>query len=501
MNRRATSLNEGDFGNSYLLSKSVLGLINDTGDPSDNYEYDAERRENLENNDKCLDREKLIGDIANIYNYVSDSYHQAVKLFLNRKFVQCHKTLKPVFKYCKDATIFSENNMSDDLSGEVVPRSLVIRVWGLYLALFDVAAKIARSDDGTESHNVHKDESLITGDTWSKMESLEFLAMINDHRLWDFIIDEVCQRLSNVPASIMVALTLLSLRYGTDFNKHDELNITDAVVKLDQNFVASKLEEYIIHINIRRNLNNHANDNTSEKNEERTALKRLLNIYILQVLPSLNEFDYARKFIDSNRPLILANENIGIAQGVQNDEGVIQSLFESLNSVELQAIDRKNGKKQESIELKQRKMKKKHSKCPSRRLSQAQSSPQPETQSQSYGNPTPIPSKMMNFEDRGCINEDEFMPQGPFDLLLGFKRSLLQCIRIGKLPPKATSLASPKKPQLFCGTNFLYQISALIFLVTITMNKKYRQKLSQILPRLWTRLVHTVRMGTKVSYV
>ncbi len=237
---------------------------------------------------------------------VERNYNSAARLFLNKKFLQSWNLLSPTLE---SAPLYYS---AGDLSNKTW-----LKVWSLYFALLDVAAKHSITPNSDKelskkksNESLHKSPILdpTSPDLWSRSDRMALVGEITTSQLWDKLSD-VCGGLAYVHPEIAVSITLLELRYCSDTNTLSKDN----------------LEKYLSAIEV---------FNLEEK--ALISYNKLLELYILHVLPRFKlwheaiEFVTISPFIDNIKKerLVTAINNLQAQQEEKEQSEKIQREIE-----------------------------------------------------------------------------------------------------------------------------------------------------------------------------
>ena len=139
-----------------------------------------------------------------------------------------------------------------DAADRSTVRATRVKVWSLYFAIFDAAVKMT-PDEG---------KRIWGGQDWRRI-----VGRVRNGLVWDECV-EAYKGVGNVDGDVMIALVMLVLAHGND-----------------QKITQKRIEEFLAE--------------SGQVNEGPRALGqrvKLMELYILHVLPRVDEWDYAREF-------------------------------------------------------------------------------------------------------------------------------------------------------------------------------------------------------------
>ncbi|KAL8968553.1 MAG: hypothetical protein Q9183_002410 [Haloplaca sp. 2 TL-2023] len=220
---------------------------------------------------------------------ISKVYKQASTLFLTRRLSEALSALEPVLTPIQP----SENNLDGEESDKVAPiatasRSLRVKIWSLYLTLLNAIIELG-PEDGKAAFGVKQ---------WR-----DIAAKARDGSIWDEVIRIGYGGVEGkVDADVVTNLaTLLLSHSATQSTNQEHLETYLATSDLPNETHGDPFDNP----NDRsrpRHQDSSMNSSTSTPRALASRLK-ILELYILHVLPANSQWEYARDFVQMNDTL------------------------------------------------------------------------------------------------------------------------------------------------------------------------------------------------------
>ncbi|KAG5362546.1 hypothetical protein CJU90_5255 [Yarrowia sp. C11] len=195
------------------------------------------------------------------------TFGESAREFVNKNFYNSYELIRPFFDdiTAKGAQV-NGATVSDPANPHNIPLSLWIKVWSLYLAILDASCKQA----GEALLNSTGDLSGSDSGEWNQTRK-QLARKLTSGSIWDELVT-ASGGTGNIHPTILALLASLSIRHDTD-------------AKL----MADNMEKFIVSYN----------DNGSDDPKTKTAFYKVLDLYLLRVLPDLRQWDVAHSFVDN----------------------------------------------------------------------------------------------------------------------------------------------------------------------------------------------------------
>lgn len=351
------------------------------------------------------------------------TFGESAREFVNKNFYNSYELIRPFFD--EITAKGAQQNGSTVLDAENphnIPLSLWIKVWSLYLAILDASCKQA----GEALFNSTGDLSGSDSGEWNQTRKL-LARKLTSGSVWDELVT-ASGGTGNIHPTILALLASLSIRHDTD-------------AKL----MADNLEKFIVTYN----------DNGSDDVKTKTAFYKVLDLYLLRVLPDLGQWDVAHSFVN-NTNLFSHEQKKEMTHKLDQSQKHAEQEHKRLLE-EAQEKEKSDAKEKEREE----------------RVSR-------DTQSREIKSPIVDSSTSSRDVTRDTTRDLSKSSRQP--------RTLSQII--------STSLKSQ-----FDG-NAIFRTLALIVIVSLSAaNPLIRKRVVDTLKMLWIKILQTLSMGFKVSYL
>ncbi|KAA6413864.1 MAG: hypothetical protein FRX48_02226 [Lasallia pustulata] len=217
-------------------------------------------------------------------SHFSKIYKHASTLFLTRRLPEALSALEPVF------TVFNPtaNASEEELSAAVAPiasasRSTRIKLWSLYLTLLNAIVELGPEDG----------KNTLGSKEWRAI-----VAKVRDGTVWNEVVQKGYEGLEgNVDPDVVINLATLLLAQSPSQTVNQQCleSYLSASSQLNLN-ISDSLEAINGHERDARGQNSRSNGTNTPRSLNSRI--RVLELYILHVLPRNEEWAYARSFID-----------------------------------------------------------------------------------------------------------------------------------------------------------------------------------------------------------
>ncbi len=214
-------------------------------------------------------------------------YTTAAKYCITKKFIQSWNLLTPILEYAP--LVYSAGQLST---------KTFLKMWALYFALLDIAAKFTITQNQynkvtgalmEESRTLEEDiQSVPLSDIWPRNERLELISRITSDELWKQLC-LVCGDLKHIHPEIAHSITALQLRFCNN-------EIIKTILK-------KRLYDYLKSLEIPDNETGKIIDLKETDEKAFKFYNKLIEKYIYSVLLRLGLNDEAIDFIKSNKIL------------------------------------------------------------------------------------------------------------------------------------------------------------------------------------------------------
>ncbi|KAK6517967.1 hypothetical protein TWF506_005134 [Arthrobotrys conoides] len=167
----------------------------------------------------------------------SRSYKEAANFFLTRQMADALAVLRPALR---------------DAASQSTQRATRVKVWSLYFAIFDAAVKMSPEEG----------KRIWGGQDWRRI-----VGRVRNGLIWDEV-EDAYKGEGPIDTDVVIALVMLVLAHGND-QKTTQKHIEAALAELPS---------------------------ASDSPKALAQRTKLMELYILHVLPRVDEWDYAREF-------------------------------------------------------------------------------------------------------------------------------------------------------------------------------------------------------------
>ncbi|KAI4265807.1 MAG: hypothetical protein L6R38_009166 [Xanthoria sp. 2 TBL-2021] len=224
-------------------------------------------------------------------SHLSNIYKEASTLFLTRRLAEAYSTLEPILTLPEPSDDGPNNEDEDERTAPIATasRSLRVKVWSLYLTLLNAIIQL-----GPE-----QGKQALGSKQWH-----EIAAKARDGTVWDEVVQMGYGGIEgNVDADVVTNLATLLLSHSTSQTTNQQyLETYLATSDLSD---SSNLADSVGSPK-RRSRSRYQEQSTSNgTNTPRELASRLkiLELYILHVLPANDEWEYAKEFIQVSETL------------------------------------------------------------------------------------------------------------------------------------------------------------------------------------------------------
>jgi hypothetical protein len=365
-----------------------------------------------------------VASVSGQPSVASDTYQRAAKLFLTKSFVDALSTLQPLLQNTGELRRCGQ--LSDNTW---------IKAWKLYFVLLDAAAKQHEADENLAS-------------SWPKSTRRALMTRITDGSVWREVEVEFGGSLTQAPPDIVHGLVSLTVRRSLEA---DELARVSGSV---ENYLSS------------------AADTPFNEHQLREYMK-VLDAYVLRILPTQKEFEYAREVVELS-PFYDSNSK--------------QIMLDRIKDVQInQEEDEKEKKAQEQKRLKEEQQ----------RLNGQMKAPDEGPNEAVCQEDGPI-------KDR---RKQQRLKEGRVKSSSGSRDVSPEMFPRREVTPRIDGTPwlvnywKSRVVSLLQTTSFWQAFGFLIIVLFTVGSPATRQRVKRIVDRIWTKLVESVRMGLKVSFV
>ncbi|KAF3924814.1 hypothetical protein ABW21_db0202406 [Orbilia brochopaga] len=167
----------------------------------------------------------------------SRSYKEAANFFLTRQMADALAVLRPALR---------------DAASQATQRATRVKVWSLYFAIFDAAVKMSPEEG----------KRIWGGQDWRRI-----VGRVRNGLIWDEV-EDAYKGEGPIDTDVVISLVMLVLAHGND-QKTTQKHIEAALAELPS---------------------------VSDSPKALAQRTKLMELYILHVLPRVDEWDYAREF-------------------------------------------------------------------------------------------------------------------------------------------------------------------------------------------------------------
>lgn len=360
------------------------------------------------------------------------TFGESAREFVNKNFYNSYELIRPFFDEitAKGAQV-NGSTISDPQNPHHIPLSLWIKVWSLYLAILDASCKQAGEALLNSTGDLSGSGSGDSGE-WNQTRKL-LARKLTSGSVWDELVT-ASGGTGNIHPTILALLASLSIRHDTD-------------AKL----MADNLEKFIVSYNI------DAADGDDAKTK--TAFYKVLDLYLLRVLPDLRQWDVAHSFVNNTN--LFSHEqkkemSHKLDESQKHAEQEHKRLLEEAKEKEKNDVKEKEREERSSRDTKSREVK---------------------STAASVDSATSTRDSTRDTTRDSTVSKASRQP-----------RTLSQII--------STSLKSQ-----FDG-NAIFRTLALVIIVSLSAaNPLIRKRVTDTLKMLWIKILQTLSMGFKVSYL
>lgn len=364
------------------------------------------------------------------------TFGESAREFVNKNFYNSYELIRPFFDEitAKSAQV-NGATVADPENPHHIPLSLWIKVWSLYLAILDASCKQA----GEALLNSTGDllSSSNGGDSGEWNQTRKLLARkLTSGSVWEELVT-ASGGTGYIHPTILALLASLSIRHDTD-------------AKL----MADNLEKFIVSYHM-----DAADGDVDPKTK--TAFYKVLDLYLLRVLPDLRQWDVAHSFVNNTN--LFSHEQKKemthkLDESQKHAEQEHKRLLEEAKEKEKNDVKEKEREERSSRDTKSRDT--------SSRAAAAVSDSATSTR-----------DSTLDTTRDSAVSKATRQP-----------RTLSQII--------STSLKSQ-----FDG-NAIFRTLALVIIVSLSAaNPLIRKRVVDTLKMLWIKILQTLSMGFKVSYL
>ncbi len=226
-------------------------------------------------------------------SHISNVYKEASTLFLTRRLAEAHSTFEPLLTVPEPSDDVPGDGEGDDERTAPIAtasRSLRVKVWSLYLTLLNAIIQLG-SEEGKQA---------LGSKQWNEIN-----AKARDGTVWDDVVQIGYGGIEgNVDADVITNLATLLLTHSTSQVKNQE--------HLETYLATSDLSNggnlaHSVGSPKRRSRSRHQEQqpkvNGTNTPRELASRLKILELYILHVLPANNEWEYAKEFIQLSEAL------------------------------------------------------------------------------------------------------------------------------------------------------------------------------------------------------
>ncbi|KAL7273653.1 hypothetical protein RUND412_003465 [Rhizina undulata] len=370
---------------------------------------------------------------------VSRAYRTCTNLFLTRRLPEALATLQPV--------LIESASPKGKCS-----RSLRIKVWSLYFAILDAAAKMG-SEEGRK---------VFGGSDWRRV-----VGRIRTGMVWDEAIGAFGDE-GRLDAELVIALVMLLLAHSQDQSKTQQ-----------------KIEAYL------SAAPGVAHDDDPKAISQRV---RIIEFYILHVLPRVGEWEYAREFTQMSPEL---------------DEEQKEAFLSALDALRKEKEEAEEHSRQlqrqreEELEFERRQQEEAQKRDVSPAASSSSSRRQPSVDGRSRKSKASSVKGDAISEARANTKKPSSMKNK--DKTNGVvSRNSAGRSKNPSLFRSTTALFSRLQSQMYTAHGrflLLRTVFMLAMVVWVTSKKRIREKIRKMLLIAWIKMTRTVGMGMKVTYI
>lgn len=356
--------------------------------------------------------------VDQIYQTFGDSARE----FVNKNFHNSYELIRPFF----DQVTTSKNQLNgyhseaDSENPHDIPLSLWIKVWSLYLAILDASCK--QSGEALLASTA----SLADDDDEWKAQRRVLAKKLTEGSVWEELVTSSGST-GLIHPQILAVLASLSIRHDTD-----------------PQLIANNLEKFIV-----------SYKDAGSDPKTKAAFYKVLDLYLLRVLPQLGQWEVADSFVQSTS-LYNEKQKLEIIEKLKESESLAkaehQRAVDDSAAAEVEAIKRARDSKPKYAEHNDR---------------------------QEHATSSHLTSTSSH-DQKSTSSSSKKVVRKP--------RTLVEIVR--------GSLVSQ-----FDG-NAIFRTLALAIIISLSAaNPLIRKRVIDTLKMLWVKILQTLSMGFKVSYL
>lgn len=408
-------------------------------------------------------------------NLIVRAYKQATQLYLTRRFREAYDTLEPIISPQGLATTNGQVNGSANnvISAELAPvaqssKGTRTKVWVFYLSLLHSIVGLGPQEGKT---------------TFGSTKWRELAAKVRDGTIWQEVVKRgYAGNEGEVDGEVVVNLATLLLGHMTT-QKLNQEKLEGYLAANDDDTAASVFSD---RDGTSTPMSIHS---TSPKNLQ-TRLK-ILELYILHVLPSNDEWDYARQYIEISEMLDEERKEAfmhALESVKEEKEGSAMREKALAEQRERESVEAKKQEEARRVEEARRAEEEKKKAAAEEAELAKQKSAQPTSKPTTSLSKSPSSKSSTAANRRGSQGSRKAPPVTPYTY-----QALVSSLQ-------DTFLYARKN---FGAISTLASIRLLLFVFAFLMllRRDLRMKLRQRLRELWDKLAATIGMGVKVRYV
>lgn len=372
---------------------------------------------------------------------IATVYKSCTNLFLTRRLPEALATLEPIVAE------------SASPRGKC-PRALRIKVWSLYFAILDAAAKLG-SEEGKKQ--------------WGSAEWRKIVQKIRTAKVWDEAVEAYTDE-GRVDGDVVIALVMLLLSHAQD-----------------QKPTQKRVEAYMS-----------ASASLNQEDDPKALSQRikLMELYVLHILPKVDEWDYAREFTQGSNDLDEEQKEQFVA--------TLDALLEEKKEQEKLAaeLDKQREAEMEAARLAEAEAHARRrdvspsvagsvrSSSSRRKRSPDSVRARPKSRGSVTGNRLEVPSTTAGQagKKRTATGKDAVQARHQTSSLFGHTQALFNKMQQAMFSSQGSSL-------------MLRTVLMLCAIIYATSKKKVRERIKKLLIVAWLKTSRTVGMGMKVTYI
>lgn len=417
---------------------------------------------------------------------ISPVYKEARNLFLTRRLSEALSTIEPLIT----APHRREEDGEDE--GETKPapiavasRSSRIKVWSFYLTLLNAIAELG-PEDGRAAFGIKQWKSLV--------------AKAQDGTIWEEVVHIGYGDIeSRVDADVVINLATLLLAQSPTQKSNQE--------RLESYLLASSnlSQDLTDRFKASDSTNGHINGRASQSNGTNTPRDlntrvKIIELFVLHVLPRNGEWDYAKGFINNSEVLDeeIRESFLQALQSLEDEEVKSQDHFEDALPQQNDLIEQEPQPAQDrdrtSIDtVRQQPSASRHRSESETDYGIDSAKPSPAAPTTRPQPPNPIPKPVKAVQSRSSHSSSNYPRKAPNTGI--YKRSLALMSALQHMISNMTDQISQNPVGL------LRFVLFLMGLVVALSRRDIKDRLGRFTDAGWDKVKRTVGMGVKVSYV